>query len=384
MEKERILLGWKEIADYLGCSVATAARREKDRLPVFRSGGQVRAFEDDIDRWLKGLRNNGAFDKTPTLKVESMEESEDIQGVIATLLNDGSSERVVVLNLGKAKDEYEKIELLLNKVEEKYNVLVEEIPEWVWEMNPEGEFVYSNRRIVDILGYNPEDIKGYTLLDFLVYSEDRSDVERTFLTVKRDKQVIHGYLCRFAHRDNTIRHIESSWKPVFDDNGLLKGFSGISRDVTSRILMEEDISKNRLYLKNVLSNATRPIITADREGRIDNWNDQAEALLGYREKEVLGKDILKLANISGNASDFESFLEDISRNGGSLLLEQLKMDSKSGKAIPVSIIFSAVKDADDDPIGITAMIDREVDREKTITVPDTFIRTKSTGKKEIT
>jgi len=383
MDKDRILLGWKEVADYLGCSVATAARREKDSLPVFRSGGQVRAFEDDIDNWLKGLRNTGAFGKVPELRVESMEESEDIQGTIATILSDKNSERIVVLNLGKAKDEYEKIELLLKRVEDKYNVLVEEVPEWVWEMNSNGEFVGSNRRITEILGYLPEDVRGYTLQDFLVYKEDRYDIERTFVSVVKDKQVIRGYLCRFTHRDNTIRYIESSWKPIFDDNGLLKGFSGISRDVTARIRLESDISKNRLYLKSILENSAEPIMTADRNGKIDNWNEHTEALLGYKGRDIKGKNILTITNISEDTSDFDDFLADIDDNGGSLLIDKLNIKKKNGKNISVSVRFSVVKDADDEPIGITAILKNSGVHKNSALIPDTFVQTKRSDKEEL-
>jgi PAS domain S-box-containing protein len=383
MDKDRILLGWKEVADYLGCSVATAARREKDGLPVFRTGGQLRAFEDDIDNWLKGLRNTGAFGKVPDLRVESMEESEDIQGAIATVLSDKSSERIVILNLGKAKDEYEKIELLLKRVEDKYNVLVEEVPEWVWEMNSNGEFVFSNRRITEILGYLPEDVKGYNLQDFLVYKEDRFDIEKTFLSVVKDKQVIRGYLCRFSHRDNTIRYIESSWKPIFDDNGLLKGFSGISRDVTDRLQLEKDIYKNRLYLDSILENSTDPIITADQNGKIDNWNEQAETMFGYKEREIKGKNILTITNISKNASDFDGFLADIDDNGGSLLLDKLNINTKNGESISVSVLFSVVKDEGDELIGITAILINSNARKDKAIVPDTLIQTKRSNKEEL-
>lgn len=383
MDKDRILLGWKEVAYYLGCSVATAARREKDGLPVFRTGGQLRAFEDDIDNWLKGLRNTGAFDKVPDLRVESMEGSEDIQGAIATVLSDKSSERIVILNLGKAKDEYEKIELLLKNVEDKYNVLVEEVPEWVWEMNPNGEFVFSNRRITEILGYLPEDVKGYTLQDFLVYKEDRFDVEKTFLSVVKDKQVIRGYLCRFTHRDNTIRHIESSWKPIFDDNGLLKGFSGISRDVSTRIHLESDISKNRLYLKSILENSTAPIITADQNGKIDNWNKQAETMFEYKERDIKGKNILTITNISKDASDFDGFLADIDDSGGSLLLDKLNIKKKDGTSLSVSVLFSIVKDEDNEPIGVTAIIKNSDAHKESAIIPDTLIQTKRPNKEEL-
>ena len=51
----RVLIGWKEIASYLNCSRSTAVRRVDDGLPVFRVGGGVRAFVDDIEIIIGGV-----------------------------------------------------------------------------------------------------------------------------------------------------------------------------------------------------------------------------------------------------------------------------------------------------------------------------------------
>jgi len=381
-DKDAILLGWKEVADYLGCSVATAARREADGLPVFRSGGQVRAFEADIDKWLKGLRNNEVFNKLPDLKIESLEEPEDVQGAIATLLNDGSSERVVVLNLGKAKEDYERIELLLKDVEDKYDVLVEEVPEWIWEMNPGGKFVFSNMRITEVLGYLPDEILGRTLYDFLIFADDRPECEETFLNLANDKRVIRGYRCRFTHRDNTIRYIESSCKPIFDSQGLLTGFSGISRDVTDQVYLDNDISRDRLYLKSILEYSTDSIITADEKGKINNWNKIAEKIIGYKEGEVLGRDILSISNISEDPSAYASFLSDINANGGTLLIENLNIMKKDGSEILVSIRYSVIQDTAGNLKGVTAILRETGISKNKVVLSDTTTHIKPTDKKD--
>ena len=44
-------MGWTSIAAYLGCSVATAKRKEEEGLPVTRVGGAVCALSEDLDAW---------------------------------------------------------------------------------------------------------------------------------------------------------------------------------------------------------------------------------------------------------------------------------------------------------------------------------------------
>jgi hypothetical protein len=64
--EETILTGWKEIADYLKCSVRSCLRWEaKAGLPVRRpqeaQGSRVIAYKSDLDAWLKARIGNGTI-----------------------------------------------------------------------------------------------------------------------------------------------------------------------------------------------------------------------------------------------------------------------------------------------------------------------------------
>jgi len=55
-----LLNSWKDVANYLGWSIRTVQRREKNGLPVRRIGtgprSSVVAYVAEIDQWLKSLR----------------------------------------------------------------------------------------------------------------------------------------------------------------------------------------------------------------------------------------------------------------------------------------------------------------------------------------
>jgi hypothetical protein len=61
-----ILVGWKEIAAYLGVCERTAKSYEKDGLPVYRRAGRlVRALKSELDKWTieefkKGRKRGGS------------------------------------------------------------------------------------------------------------------------------------------------------------------------------------------------------------------------------------------------------------------------------------------------------------------------------------
>jgi hypothetical protein len=51
----KILVGWKEIASYLRCSVRVAKRKAQlHDLPVsYDADGRIRAIKEDIDAWIR-------------------------------------------------------------------------------------------------------------------------------------------------------------------------------------------------------------------------------------------------------------------------------------------------------------------------------------------
>jgi PAS domain S-box-containing protein len=362
LKRADILIGWKEIAEYLGCSVATAIRRERDGLPVFRSGGQVRAFHSDIDKWLKGLRATEVNSLVKAETIEEVEETEDISGVLATLLRRDNREKLAVIRMGKDVAEFERIEVQLKSAEEKYRDLVEEIPEWIWEVDADGEFVYSSPGVLEILGYEPEELVSFTAEEFLVHPDDRNKYRTAMGRLTEQKEIVHGFLCRYIHREGSVRHIETSASPVFGISGDSARIKGISRDVTERIRLEGKVTETRRYLENVLQGSMDAIITTDIDGRVVTWNRGAEAIYGYFKEEVLGKYIDKLINPLGESRDFHELFLIIEKKGGWYAEEPIERNRKDGTTLYASASYSIVHGADGNPVGICAITRDITDR----------------------
>lgn len=357
-----VLVGWKEIAAYLGCSVATAARRERDGLPVFRSGGQIRAFPGDLDKWLKALRADELNSPTAAESVEEVEVTKDISAILATLLKGDSQERFAVIRLGKDVAEFEHIEVQLKSAEEKYRELVEAIPEWVWEMNAEGEYVYSSPQVADILGYEPEDVKGFKPSEFLIHPDDAGECGPALEALTGQKEIVHGLLCRFIHREGSVRYIETSANPVFDVSGNISGVRGVSRDVTEKVRLQTEIAETRRYLENVLRGSMDAIITTDMDGRVKVWNRGAEATYGYSENEALGKSVDRLTDPPGWSRKFKDLFGIIEARGGWYAEEPVERRRKDGTTFYASASYSIVYGADGKPVGVCGITRDITDR----------------------
>ena len=136
----------------------------------------------------------------------------------------------------------------LQKSEQKYRLLVESTPDWVWMCDEEGDLTYSNRGAKQILGYEVQEILGTSAFR-LMDSKDRKRVRKWFRKAKKQKRGWNGTVVRWQHKDKSIRFLETIGEPIIDDNGDLRGFTGIDRDVTVRKQAKEALRKANANLK---------------------------------------------------------------------------------------------------------------------------------------
>lgn len=131
--------------------------------------------------------------------------------------------------------------------EEKFHSFVENTKEWVWAVNTNGCYTYSNPSVQAILGYTPQELMGRSRV-LLLHSEDRSNFIAQKIQLLRSKNGWNDQMLRYQHKNGSYRYLESNATPIFDDNGWTVGFRGTDRDITERKHTEEQMHKHELAL----------------------------------------------------------------------------------------------------------------------------------------
>jgi PAS domain S-box-containing protein len=144
-------------------------------------------------------------------------------------------------NLGHAL-ESEANTRALQQSETRFRCMLESTSDWVWEVNAEGVFTFSNDKVRDLLGYAPDEVVGRTPFDFMPAGEARR-LEQAFLDIAAGRRPFSGLENVNLHREGREIVLETSGVPILDKAGNYLGYRGIDRDITVRRQAQEALIK---------------------------------------------------------------------------------------------------------------------------------------------
>jgi PAS domain S-box-containing protein len=139
------------------------------------------------------------------------------------------------------RDRLEREEVLKRQLRasiRRFQMCADASKDWVWEIDASFNLVYSNRAIEATLGYQPRALIGRDITTLLSDSS-RDEVKRGFPGVLRRAGTFQGWRLQWRHRNGFLKTLECMGVPLFDDEGKVSGYRGMSRDLTEDLKKEE-------------------------------------------------------------------------------------------------------------------------------------------------
>ncbi|SDS86875.1 PAS domain S-box-containing protein [Actinoplanes derwentensis] len=106
---------------------------------------------------------------------------------------------------------------------------------WVWRIDTDYRYTYSNPAVEAMLGYRPDQIIGNRSIDLFFLPEDQAAI-RTEVNASRVSNGWQNRESRMLHRDGSIRHVRSSATAVHDRDGRLIAYQGSTADITAEYI----------------------------------------------------------------------------------------------------------------------------------------------------
>jgi len=200
----------------------------------------------------------------------------------------------------------EKAQEKLKKSEERFRGLVETINDIIWEQDARGVITYISPMVTDILGYEQEEMMGTSFFKHTLGSSTGEVCKKNQDNHIPQKSIQH----QLGHKlTKNIIYLESNITPIFNNDGVLRGFRGVSRDVTQRKLQSEDLRK----LSRAVEASPISVIITDAEGSIEYMNPYVFKTTGYSQEELLGENPRILKGAPQSQACVRSLWETISQ-----------------------------------------------------------------------
>jgi len=131
----------------------------------------------------------------------------------------------------------------IRESENLYRNLVENVKEWVWEIDQADKYIYVSPQVKNYLGYEPDDLINKTPFD-LIKPEQHDQIKGVFYRYRLSLEPFNFLEYPMIHKDGHIVYMETSGSPVFDASGQYKGYRGVVRDITEKQRTETQLRAN--------------------------------------------------------------------------------------------------------------------------------------------
>ena len=120
---------------------------------------------------------------------------------------------------------------------------------------------------------------------------------------------------RRVRKDGSLVDVELLALPVIVA-GEKVGFIAIYHDISERKMMERELRRQKEYYEALFVNNPGAVVTVDLESNVVSWNPAAERLFGYKQREVIGRNLDALvANDPRILEEAEAYTEQVSTTG---------------------------------------------------------------------
>jgi PAS domain S-box-containing protein len=182
----------------------------------------------NVRRLLAATRSVGAGDLSVQVDICSQDEIAELGAGFNKMIRDLRASTVSVE--------------ILQAEQQRFRDVVESSGDWIWEIDPVGHYTYSSPVVERVLGYHPDEMLGRSIDEF--HDPDAPCPDAFYKEICDARAIpgpvrdLVGYLVR---KDGRSIIIESNAVPIWGPDGMLWGYRGVSRDVTDRHRVQEEL-----------------------------------------------------------------------------------------------------------------------------------------------
>ena len=250
---------------------------------------------DTEDVW---TRNREALEKLGTTTIESQHRRKSGEIFPIEVIQDLVRFEDQELHVAFVQDitERKRMEDALRESEQRLEMALSSANEGIWDWRIDEDILYLDSRYYTMAGYRPNEFPcDFNEILKRVHPDDLAGVKSfkdQYLAGKRDAFEVEF---RFLRKDGEYMWIQAKGKIVdWDEKGASTRFVGTNTDITRQKQDEEELRRLRNYLANIIDSMPSILLAVDRQGRVTQWNRQAEKATGLDFEDARARPLAKV------------------------------------------------------------------------------------------
>jgi PAS domain S-box-containing protein len=226
---------------------------------------------------------------------------------------------------------------------EELALLVDAVQEYaIFLLGTDGTIRSWNSGAARIMGYDEEEVVGRNFSIFYL-PEDAQKPQRELEVAAAEGRVEdEGWRLR---KDGSRFWANTVITALRNPDGTLHGFAKVTRDMTAKLLAQEDLRQSAEIFQLLVSSVRDyAIFMLDPEGNVKTWNNGAQRIKGYRPEEIIGRHFSAFYTEEDVASNKPARELEIAREHGSVEDEGWRV-RKDGSRFWANVILTAVHDS---------------------------------------
>ena len=230
--------------------------------------------------------------------------------------------------------ERKRAEAELRESEQRFKALADSAPVLIWIMGPEGA-QFCNQAYRDFIGAAADSaLAGNGWTDYIFPADRERYLGAYYQAIERREPFETDF--RMLRADGRYRWMKSLAMPRFTEAKNFLGYAGCTIDIHDSKLAEEQLA----LLAAVVNSSQDAIYSFTLENKIISWNQAAEALFGWTEAEVLGRNWREF--VPADRADELDRIVQMVRSGELVTRFETERVRKDGGRFDVSLTFSPV------------------------------------------
>ena len=246
----------------------------------------------------------------------------------------------------------------LSGSEEKYRLIVENAQEGIWMVDADRHTIFTNKRMADILGYEPDEMTGRPATDFMDEETDKVSLANA---EERRAGITGQQGMYFIRKDGSRVSTMVNSSGLFNAEGEYIGSLALIADITEWQRAEDALRESEEKYRRIVDHAQEGTWVSSADRTTLFVNSRMAEMLGYEVDEMIDRQMSEFVA----AEDREAIKSYWERRRQGLDEQfELRMAKKDGSIIHTSLSAAAVLDEHGEFSGSVSMIADITDRKK--------------------